>query len=186
MKNSAETLTPDLAIDLGDRLLWVDGTISVTPENLRSALLKVPLSKLNVTEVTPEISTFNRIAEHPLKVKTQIDFDKFPPKWTLPEYYANLDLDEYLLKLADRIEQDDLYEKRLERLAHEIALYKRLKLDDILKALIYVVETLQAKNAVWGVGRGSSCSSYLLYLMGLHEVDAVLYEIDVEDFLKPS
>jgi DNA polymerase III alpha subunit len=43
---------------------------------------------------------------------------------------------------------------------------------------------MTAKNIVWGVGRGSSCSSYLLYLLGLHEVDVVKYDVDISDFIR--
>jgi DNA polymerase III alpha subunit len=50
--------------------------------------------------------------------------------------------------------------------------------------LIYVIDVMTEKNVVWGVGRGSSCSSYLLYLLGLHEVDPVKYEIEISDFLR--
>jgi len=49
--------------------------------------------------------------------------------------------------------------------------------------LIYVVDVLNEKNVVWGVGRGSSCSSYLFYLLGLHEVDSVRYDVEITDFL---
>ena len=85
---------------------------------------------------------------------------------------------------VDRIERDDLYEERVERLSSEIWLFKSEKLDEVLRVLIYVVDTMREKNVIWGVGRGSSCSSYLLYLLGLHEVDPVRYQIEVTDFIR--
>jgi DNA polymerase III alpha subunit len=63
-------------------------------------------------------------------------------------------------------------------------LFKELELGDVLRCLIYVVDTMKAKRVTWGVGRGSSCSSYLLYLLDLHSVDAVKYDIDITDFIK--
>jgi len=170
--------------------LWPDGSISVDPDNVIDFIYKLSsqpdgLKKLYVTSLTPEIITYNAVSDHKLKIKTSCDA-KFPPAWNIPEKYISLDLDDYLLKLVDKIEHDKLYNKRVERLSTEIFLFKQLKLENVLRTLLYVIDVMTEKNVVWGVGRGSSCSSYLLYLMGLHEIDAVLYEIDIEDFLHLS
>jgi len=177
-------------IQLSNYLLWPDGSISIDPDNVIDFIYKLSshpddLKRLYVTSLTPEIITYNAVSDHKLKIKTSSDV-KFPPAWNLPEKYLSLDLDDYLLKLADKIEHDSLYDKRVERLSTEIFLFKQLKLDEVLRTIIYVIDKMTEKKVVWGVGRGSSCSSYLLYLMGLHEIDAVLYEIDIEDFLHPS
>jgi DNA polymerase III alpha subunit len=175
-------------IELIDHLLWPDGTVQVTPEKLIDFTFKLAAKGktdcLSVTELTPEINQFNSFGEHQLTVKESVDPEIFPPEWILPEHYKYLDIDEYLLGLVDRIEKDDLYEKRVERLSSEIWLFKEQKLDDVLRVLIYVVDTMKEQNVIWGVGRGSSCSSYLLFLLGLHEVDAVRYSIEITDFLR--
>lgn len=174
-------------LEFADHLLWPDGTIQVSPEKVVDFTIKLAprdkVDKLSVTAITPEIAQFNQLSEHKLKVKTDVD-DVFPPEWVLPERYKYLDLDEYLFGLAERIEKDSLYEKRVERLSHEIWLFREEKLDDVLRVLIYVVDTMKEKNVVWGVGRGSSCSSYLLFLLGLHDVDPVKYNIEVTDFIR--
>jgi DNA polymerase III alpha subunit len=174
-------------IQLSNYLLWPDGSISVDPDNVIDFIFKLSsqangLKKLYVTSLTPEIIAYNAVSDHKLKIKTSCDFS-FPPAWNLPEKYLSLDLDDYLLKLIDKIDHDSLYDKRVERLSTEIFLFKQLKLDEVLRTIIYVIDEMTEKKVVWGVGRGSSCSSYLLYLMGLHEIDAVLYDIDIEDFL---
>jgi len=171
-------------LDLGDRLLWPDGVSTVTPEKLSDYIVKVGASKLAVTELTPEIEQFNQTSDAQIGVKTDVDPTLFPPAWTLPERYKYLDLESYLVGLADKIERDELYEKRLQRLSEEIELFDKLGLDQVLRALIYVLDMLREKGQVWGVGRGSSCSSYLLYLIGLHDVDPVKYGIEVTDFLR--
>ena len=43
---------------------------------------------------------------------------------------------------------------------------------------------MRKNNIVWGVGRGSSVSSYVLFLMGVHKVDSMKYNLDIKDFLK--
>lgn len=54
----------------------------------------------------------------------------------------------------------------------------------ILKTMKFIVDTLRANNIVWGVGRGSSVASYALYLMGVHRVDSVKYNLPINEFFK--
>lgn len=175
-------------LELTDHLLWPDGTVQVTPDKVIDFTYKLAargkVDRLSVTEVTPEIKQYNVLSEHPLSVKNSVDPRIFPPDWVLPERYKYLNLDEYLFGLVDRIERDDLYEERVERLSSEIWLFKEAQLDDVLRVLVYVIDVMTEKKVVWGVGRGSSCSSYLLYLLGLHEVDPVRYGIEVTDFIR--
>ncbi len=50
--------------------------------------------------------------------------------------------------------------------------------------LKYLVDTMKDNKVIWGVGRGSSCASYVLYLLGIHRVDSMFYNLDVEEFLR--
>lgn len=169
---------------LADRELWWDGVSEVAASQLESFILRgVPPSRLAVTELTDEVQRYNRTAEVPIRPKDCLAA-KFPPDWKLPERYKYLDVDEYLAQLVGKVEQDELYQQRLERLAYEVQLYRERRLYEVLRVLIYVLDTFRERGVVWGVGRGSSCSSYLLYLLGLHDVDPVKYDIDVHDFLK--
>ena len=174
-----------LPVVVGNHLLWPDGCISVDPDEVTDFIFKLSnknIDKLFVTEMTTEIQDYNAVSDHPLSVKTEsspIDLE-----WMLPEHYINLDIDEFLFCLASNIEKDEFYEKRIERLSTEIWLFKSMNLIEVLRTLIYVIDEMTAKKVVWGVGRGSSCSSYLLYLLGLHDVDPVKYEIDIADFLR--
>lgn len=169
---------------LKDRILWVDGVSEVPAESVLSFLERgLPASYIAVSEVTPDLVEFNKVSNSPLIQKTDVKA-AFPPAWALPDSYVKLDIKEYLIGLAERIVHDELYEQRVERLVEEIDLFLELGYEDLLKALVYVVAELSKRRIVWGVGRGSSCSSYLLYLLGLHEVDPVKYEIPLSDFLR--
>jgi DNA polymerase III alpha subunit len=55
---------------------------------------------------------------------------------------------------------------------------------DVLKCLKYIIDTLRNNNLIWGVGRGSSVASYVLYLMGVHKVDSIKYDLNPEEFLR--
>jgi DNA polymerase III alpha subunit len=169
---------------LKDRILWADGVSEVDPGVVIKLLERgVPASKIAVTSLTQDLLEFNKLSSTPIRLKAEIAAT-FPPAWVIPDKYKYLDLAEHLIGLAERVERDSLYEQRLQRLAEEIDLYLSLGYHDLLKALIYVVDELTRCHVVWGVGRGSSCSSYLLYLLGLHEVDAVKYEIPITDFIR--
>lgn len=175
-----------LALELEGYYLWPDGSISVKPENLSKMIMKVPKlvqqGKLFVTELTLEVEEYNNLVDLPIVVKTELTTNT--PVWVLPDKYADIDLDAYLITLVDRVKKDDLYDQRLIRLSEEISLFKELQLEEVLKTLIFIIEEFDKQKIVWGVGRGSSCSSYLLYLIGLHEVDPVKYSIEVSDFLR--
>ena len=56
--------------------------------------------------------------------------------------------------------------------------------DDFIIITFYLVDTFSENDVVWGVGRGSSVASYCLYLIGLHKIDSIKYELDIKEFLK--
>ena len=47
-----------------------------------------------------------------------------------------------------------------------------------------LVDVSKENNIVLGVGRGSSVASYILYLLGIHKVDSLAYNLDIKEFLK--
>jgi len=168
-------------------VLWFDGVSVVEPDKLQSMIVKgLPINKLAVTSMTPELRQFNQFSDVKIGVKTELTPNIFPPSWTLPDHYKYLDVDEYLIGLIEKVEKDALYDARLARFELEITLFRDLNLYPVLRTLIYVLAEFEKQNIVWGVGRGSSCSSYLLYLLGLHDVDPVLYEIEITDFIRPD
>jgi len=46
------------------------------------------------------------------------------------------------------------------------------------------VNIFEENKVVWGTGRGSSCASYILYLIGIHQVDSVKYDLDLGEFFR--
>jgi DNA polymerase III alpha subunit len=68
------------------------------------------------------------------------------------------------------------------RLISELMMYKEADKLDVLRTIIYMVEMLEQHNVVYGVGRGSSVSSYVLYVIGIHDIDSFAYDLDINDF----
>jgi len=105
-------------------------------------------------------------------IKTEVDISN----WFIPAEYQNMDIEEYLVNQCP--------EENYDRLAEELALYKKHGFIDVLKAMKYLVDTLRENKIVWGVGRGSSVSSYCLYLIGIHKIDSVKYKLPITEFFK--
>lgn len=79
---------------------------------------------------------------------------------------------------------DDEFVERHKRVQFELNVFTQLDLVPLLKTLVYIIDSFIEKNVVWGVGRGSSVSSYILYLIGVHDIDSVTYELDFNEFLR--
>lgn len=99
-------------------------------------------------------------------------------QWVMPEYYRNLDILQYIQNLCP----DDA--ERQHRVQQELELYKSRNLLDVLRLMVYIVDSMRKTNTLWGVGRGSSVSSYCLYLIGVHRIDSVKYQLDISEFLR--
>lgn len=97
--------------------------------------------------------------------------------WYMPNEYKKLDIAQWVLEQCRTQEE-------LQRVGQELLLFQERGLFVLLQYLKYLVDTLRANNLVWGVGRGSSVSSYVLYLIGVHKIDSIKYELDIEEFLK--
>ena len=98
-------------------------------------------------------------------------------QWTMPVEYAELDLDVYF---ANKISTNE----QAVRVVEELALFEEHGLEPMLRFMIYLVKLMQDNNILWGVGRGSSVSSYLLFLVGLHQVDSIKYNLDIKEFIR--
>lgn len=106
------------------------------------------------------------------------EFDKLQQGcWFMPDEYKQLDIAEYVLSLCKTQEQ-------LQRVGEELLLYQEHDLFDLLRYLKYLVDTMRDNNVIWGVGRGSSVASYVLYLLGVHRIDSMFYDLDPHEFLR--
>jgi DNA polymerase III alpha subunit len=99
-----------------------------------------------------------------------------PNNWLIPNEYKDLDIESWLVNNCPK--------ENHERLVKELTLYREQKFIPVLKAMKYIVDTLRENNVVWGVGRGSSVASYALYLIGVHKIDSIKYNIPIEEFFK--
>jgi hypothetical protein len=77
-----------------------------------------------------------------------------------------------------------LSERERERVEEEIFLFEQANAEVLLKFVIWLSEFVRVNNIPIGPGRGSSCSLYTLYLLGLHHVDCLTHDISCLEFFK--
>jgi len=99
-------------------------------------------------------------------------------EWFMPQEYKELDVYTFVMNKAG----DDLAE--LERVEEEIAQFKVRGMNNLLRYMIYLVDFMRENNIVWGVGRGSSVASYVLYLIGVHKINSIQFGLDWREFLR--
>lgn len=95
----------------------------------------------------------------------------------IPPEYAKFDIAKFVL---DQCQSD----AELQRAGAELLLYQERDMFMLLRYLKYLVDTMRANNIVWGVGRGSSVSSFVLFLIGVHKINSLYYDLPIDEFLK--
>ena len=119
-----------------------------------------------------------KIYQEPTDIDSQELFDEANQCiWFMPEEYLSFPIHQWL---TDQCKT----EEELARVDAELLLFIQHGMFDLLFYLKYLVDTMRANQIVWGVGRGSSVASYVLYLLGIHKVDSIKYKLDIHEFLK--
>jgi DNA polymerase III alpha subunit len=98
--------------------------------------------------------------------------------WFMPEEYKAMDIEAWIW------EQVPPWDPQHTRVEEELAAFKERNMMDLLRWLKYFVDTMRANNVVWGVGRGSSVASYILFLIGVQKIDSIKYNLDWQEFLR--
>ena len=164
------------------------GQAFTTSNELCDLLYKNPTLDISLFQVEDSIEYNRSVADlhaeldlldsyHSIS-QTVEEFDRVLQRnWRMPKEYKDLDIAAYVLGLCKE-------EHELQRVGEELILYQERNLFDLLRYLKYLIDTLRKNNVVWGVGRGSSVASYVLFLIGVHKIDALYYQLDIEEFLK--
>jgi hypothetical protein len=97
--------------------------------------------------------------------------------WHMPQSYQDLDIAELVLSLCGT-------DSELQRCGQELLMYQERDLFNLLRYLKYLVDVMKQHQVIWGVGRGSSVASYVLYKLGVHRIDSLHYDLDPAEFLR--
>lgn len=134
----------------------------------------------NAIKFDPELNLNNipEIIEYTLSDESIEEFDeRCRNNWFIPESYKNFDIAKFVLEQCNG-------EAELQRAGEELLMYQERDMFILLKYLKYLVDTMREHNIVWGVGRGSSVSSFVLFLIGIHRINSLHYDLSITEFLK--
>lgn len=135
-------------------------------------------------EPSTEIEQFEQFSELVLKkinpelynVSVEAFDQACQTDWFIPAEYASMDIEEFLVHACP--------EENYQRLIEELAEFRSRNMLPLLRVLKYLVDTFRKNNVLWGVGRGSSVASYVLYLLEVHRIDSIKYNLDWHEFLR--
>ena len=162
------------------------GQIILDEQDICRAVLNSPdrtLSNICVDQLINisdelELTNIPTFVEYVVSSETIEEFDqRLQSNWHMPEEYKNLDIAQWVL---DQCSTDS----ERQRVGQELLMYLDRNLFPLLQYMKYLVDTMRKHNIVWGVGRGSSVSSYVLYLIGIHKIDSMYFDLDINEFLR--
>jgi DNA polymerase III alpha subunit len=167
-------------IHLEGRQLMPDGTVICSVPVLRESLYNTGTWYHNAQcSDNLEVSLYNnalKLLDVPwAQLNSQTEFDH--TQWMTPKPWCSCDIDTWCRSQCHTEEQHARCEMELE-------LFRERGLTQVLQQLKYLVDHWRQHNIVWGVGRGSSISSYVLYLIGIHKINPLLYGLDCTEFFK--
>lgn len=164
------------------------GRVLLTQKDVCLMLYKTPdLDITNLQLLDPETyneSVKDTYSDFPLLTKleditlTIEDFHKAQQSiWFMPEQYKNFDITKWILEQCND-------QTELQRCGMELLEYAERDLLPLLSYLKYLVDIMKENNIIWGVGRGSSVASFVLYKIGLHRINSIKYDLDFYEFIK--
>lgn len=165
------------------------GQVIVTSEQLREVILCGKNINHSTVVDDEEVELYNKFSKdvllspavfepEPSNDTTVEDFlISKSREWFIPDEYKKINVFEWLVKKCKTDEE-------LVRVAEEYILYEEKELVDLLKLFIFLVDYSRKNKFLWGVGRGSSTCSYILYLIGVHRVNSLKYGLEISEYLK--
>jgi len=134
-----------------------------------------------------DIDKFNSAMEeqgmNPLQKYIPLDVDQktfdgvCQSEWFMPDEYKAIDVQNWVLNKCTT-------DKEIARVSEELIAFKKRDMNNLLRYMIYLVDFMRENDIVWGVGRGSSVASYVLYLIGVHRINSIQYGLDWREFLR--
>lgn len=162
------------------------GRVILTTDGLIDLLFEGQSIDGLIVEENEETIKYNKFNEegtlvlhtNELKQESIDDYDlNHTQIWDTPTKYREIKIEDWLLsKCFTDIQRD--------RVLEELNMFEERDLFSLLKHLIFLVDHFRKNKIVWGIGRGSSVSSYVLYLIGIHRVDSIKYNLDIKEFLR--
>jgi len=173
-------------IELNDRFITDKGEIVITYDTALTLVRDGYDISLFMVEPDERFNLYEKLSS--TKLNTFIDDgEPIGPnpetlEWDIPEKYIDLDIKQFCIRQLDiRGLNSNDYTSRVDV---ELDMMNDRNMLPMLRYLVALIDDFRSRQVVWGVGRGSCCASIILYLMDVHRVDCVKYDIDIEEFLR--
>jgi len=172
-------------IDLGDRTIYPDGTVVCKQSALMERLYAgKDLGGLLCDDQDDAEEWHNaaRLCDSAEQgpefaageIYSTVDWYQY---WLTPEPYRSIDLGDWCLaRCKTDVER--------ERVVQELAEMQDRNMHPLIRHLIYCADVWRQNHVVWGVGRGSSVCSFVLYLTGINRINPLEYGLDIHEWLK--
>jgi DNA polymerase III alpha subunit len=163
---------------LEDRILLNNGTSIVTDEYaVRKLLEGGELPSHIIVGKSDDSDLYDLMYKSNISI-SEIN-EEVTPKIICDMHYGDI-IDELIGTHRD--DTDESLHK--DRLAKEIDFFVKSDNMSLLGSIKALIKQFKSDNIVWGVGRGSSCASYVLYLLEVHDVNPILFSIPFSEFSK--
>lgn len=113
----------------------------------------------------------------PIGVDQKTFDDVCQSEWFMPDEYKKYPIFDFCNSQCTTAEQRA-------RVMEEFEAFYEHGMLPLLCYMKYLVDFMRENNIVWGVGRGSSVASYVLYLIGVHKINSLKYNLDWREFLR--
>lgn len=165
----------------GELIYSEDDIIDVLMQGREANTLKRVLVNSSI-DIDQDLELGNGVPELIKYIEpSELDIAQFDVRqqanWHMPQQYKDMDIAQHILNLCET-------EAELQRCGEELLLYQERNLFDLLKYLKYLVDTMTKNKVIWGVGRGSSVASFVLYKLKVHRINSIFYKLDIKEFLR--
>mgnify|MGYP005839994919 CR=1 FL=1 len=174
-------------IDLNNRIVTDEGEIIAKPSLCLERILSGKTFKEYRCVNDKDVEVYNkRNPIDPIKIWKDDGNLSGPPKeafeWTYPKRYDKIDI---LKRAISWLQNKNLLsDQYIERLEQEYLEIEKREMESFIRCLLYITDEFRKHDIVWGVGRGSSCASLMLYALGINKIDPIKYDIPMEEFFK--
>lgn len=163
------------------RILLEDGS-SVVPTDVLALMI---LKGESIDGVYVEDSHDSDALQAVYGVDCGISDDEIP-QIVLPTHETTEEaVDELVQRIleSDRFEETDSFVSRVER---EMEFFKETNNIAFLLGVSDLIEKFKESGVVWGVGRGSACASLILYILHVHDINPIEYDINFSELSKDA
>lgn len=172
-------------IDLKNRQILSDGTVLCSDKALLEILYSGQSLDTAISKPSDDIDLYNRtdryldtnygaLTSASDEIYKDVNWFTY---WVTPEPYSKIDVETEILNRCTS-------EEEFFRAKTELKLFNERHMYPVLQHLLYLVDHWRSNGILWGVGRGSSVSSLVLYLIGINRINPLDFDLDIEEFLK--